>query len=1095
MRARARRAAMRRLGARGGAARARSASLALAAATLACLWSADAFSIGIDLGSESTTVAASRSGGSARDVSVVPDDRGGRSSPSLVGFTEKHAARVFGADAESLRATCPRCVFSDPRSLMAVPLSALRDAASGGRGYPREYASLDRSTASAFAEDPARGTARVPFPPALAARAEAEMDSWSEGEGDAEKKRDDTSDDGGFFFHPETLAAMLVEDAALRAARALDDGKTSSETSSSSSSFSFKKMDTAALAVPGWWTQHQRAAFLDAAAVAGFPKNKTTLVSETAAASAALAIRFSDEWNKEAQNGRGRKNEGREPNKSLVVALVGVGARSAWASAVRFSADRAFDSEYASKKSPKKRHLSDARIRVRVEVLQQEWEDGDGGGWALDDAVAAAAVRLGKRYQEFGGTGEEKKDANVSETKASDETEREMKRLASAVSDHPRSVVRLAVASRRAKEVLSANAEATLDVLGFFPDGSDLVAEIKREDVFGSPDGVRSVAAATAPLRRLLSRRGGAIDAVELLGGGARVPAVQAAVAAIVAESASSSAKENDSAEARKNKKTSTGSIPIHTRLNLEEAVAVGAATVAANATMRAESLALRLEAKALAKKKGKANAQRARAADADAAAAARAIRENPTMTDAFPHFVRLFIRRSDSEGESPGAATKPIVSPEDFVTVFRPGAGVPSRRAVDLSLVRSGFEVALVESARNASRGRGSHPGAEFSSEEFSPKPGLGSALPPAFLSPPDSSSSSSSRRELPFARFRVDGVEANIEAAFESVGVTRTKGTTARVTLHFALDRGGGVVLEKATSITEVPAGGSASKKTVVEGALFVTETTTSASTPAPLETEKSYKLKTQPPRRSDAELARERRTLRWLRARDSARAAADAALSALEGDALQTRDRLERFEERARKKVARKTNTETETETPPEARELENGKNSAEILSTRKSLRSALTKALDAADDALVVFSATDITPSDAFDVAREIPEEHFVHEAWKQNNTTGTTFDAKRTLSVTRRLRRELADAADAFFGKNDFSLEDEDEEEEDVEARDRDAFDQGSARVGRSRETDDARALVLELEDRIAELERDLEACRRGERAFGERVEL
>jgi hypothetical protein len=177
------------------------------------------------------------------------------------------------------------------------------------------------------------------------------------------------------------------------------------------------------------------------------------------------------------------------------------------------------------------------------------------------------------------------------------------------------------------------------------------------------------------------------------------------------------------------------------------------------------------------------------------------------------------------------------------------------------------------------------------------------------------------------------------------------------------------------------------------------------------------------------------------------------------------------------------------------PPEARELENGKHSAEILSTRKSLRSALTKALDAADDALVVFSATDITPSDAFDVAREIPEEHFVHDAWKKNNTTDTTFDAKRQLSVTRRLRRELADAADAFFGKNDFSLEDEDEEEEeDVEARDRERAEY-DARVGRSRETDDARALVLELEDRIAELERDLEACRRGERAFGERVEL
>ena len=554
MRARARRAAMRRLGARGGAARARSASLAFAAATLACLWSADAFSIGIDLGAESTTVAASRSGGSARDVSVVPDDRGGRSSPSLVGFTEKHAARVFGADAESLRATCPRCVFSDPRSLMAVPLSALRDAASGGRGYPRGYASLDRSTASAFAEDPARGTARVPFPRALAARAEAEM-AGGEGEGDV-----DDDDDGGFFFHPETLAAMLLEDAAGRAARAFDDEKSSSETSSS-----FMNMDTAALAVPGWWTQHQRRAFLDAASVAGFPKNKTTLVSETAAASAALAFRFQDEWNKEVLDKGGGKNE-REP-RSVVVALVGVGARSAWASAVRFSADRAADSEYVSKK--KKRRLGDSRIRARVEVLQQEWEDGDGGGWALDAALAAAAVRLGKRYREFGGLGGNSSDAyvpggkektkkNASKAKASDETW-EIQRLAGgSESDHEsdRSATRLAVASRRAKEVLSANAEVTLDALGFFPDGSDLVVPIRREDVFSAPDGVRSVAAATAPLRRLLSRRGGAVDAVELLGGGARVPAVQAAVAAIVAESAEvSSAKEKEPRDAKKKKK------------------------------------------------------------------------------------------------------------------------------------------------------------------------------------------------------------------------------------------------------------------------------------------------------------------------------------------------------------------------------------------------------------------------------------------------------------------------------------------------------------------------------------------------------------
>ena len=1070
MRARARRAAMRRLGARGGAARARSASLAFAAATLACLWSADAFSIGIDLGAESTTVAASRSGGSARDVSVVPDDRGGRSSPSLVGFTEKHAARVFGADAESLRATCPRCVFSDPRSLMAVPLSALRDAASGGRGYPRGYASLDRSTASAFAEDPARGTARVPFPRALAARAEAEL-AGGEGEGDVD-------DEGGFFFHPETLAAMLLEDAAGRAARAFDDEKTSSETSSS-----FINMDTAALAVPGWWTQHQRRAFLDAASVAGFPKNKTTLVSETAAASAALAFRFQDEWNKDVFG-----LEKREP-RSVVVALVGVGARSAWASAVRFSADRAADSEYVSKK--KKRRLGDSRIRARVEVLQQEWEDGDGGGWALDAALAAAAVRLGKRYREFGGLGgnsadayvpggtskqgpgeEQKKKDAKKKTNASDETW-EIKRLAGgSESDHEsdRSAARLAVASRRAKEVLSANAEVTLDALGFFPDGSDLVVPIRRDDVFSASDGVRSVAAATAPLRRLLSRRGGAIDAVELLGGGARVPAVQAAVAAIVAENAlwSTSAKEKEKdADAKKNKKktkTFTGSIPIHTRLNLEEAVAVGAATVAANATKRAESLALRAEAKALAKKKGKANAQRARAADADAAAAARAIRETPSMTDSFPHYVRLFMLRAE------GAKTKTIVSPEDFVTVFRPGAGVPSRRAVDLDLVRSGFEVALVESARNASRVRGSHPDAEGSSE-VSPRPGLRSALPPAFLEPEASdSSSSSSRRELPFARFRVDGVEANVASAFESVGLVPAKGATARVTLHFALDRGGVVALERATSATEVPAGDT--RVTVVEGTLRVTETTTSTS----LETFTSTKT-TQPPRRSETELERERRTLRWLRARDEARAAADAALSALEGDALRTRDRLERFE----------TKRKTKTKTPPEALDEPSTSASSE---TRKRLRSALTKALDAADVALVFFSATDPSSENSFEVA--LDRAQFEHDAsTRQKNNTA--FDAKRQLSATRRLRRELADAADAFFGTSAFSFVGEDEEEEEDVSSDRERDRDRDARAGRSRETDDARALVLELEDRVAELERDLEACRRGE--FSARVEL
>ena len=491
-RARACRAAMRRARARGGPARARSASLVFVAATLACLASSDAFSLGIDVGADSTTVAASRSS-STRDVSVVPDDRGGRSSPSLVGFTERHAARVLGADAEMLRSTCPRCVFGDPRSLVGADV----------------------------AEHLIDGRGRVPFPSALA-RARAET-------GPEEFRVSDS-------FRPETLAAMVVEDAARRASRATSEvydisnenmnvfslrgregrsgepprvGRTpasrvttrasrvmdasyeSYDSSYDSSSYA-SNIATAALAVPGWWSQRRRRAFLDAAFVAGIPRNKTTLVSETAAASATLALRFQDEWNRDLANDVSNSNErGSKRQKSVTVALFGVGARSAWASAVRFTADAADaagvkKSATVKKSAAKKQGVSASRaqIRVRAEVLQQEWAEGHGGGWALDADVAAAAVRLGKRHTSENTS----EDGTLVSNDDDDESRAEIARLA--LTDE-RSAARLMAAARRAKEVLSANAEATLEARGFFPDGSDLVAEIGREDVFANetPDG------------------------------------------------------------------------------------------------------------------------------------------------------------------------------------------------------------------------------------------------------------------------------------------------------------------------------------------------------------------------------------------------------------------------------------------------------------------------------------------------------------------------------------------------------------------------------------------------------------------------------
>ena len=76
-------------------------------------------------------------------------------------------------------------------------------------------------------------------------------------------------------------------------------------------------------------------------------------------------------------------------------------------------------------------------------------------------------------------------------------------------------------------------------------------------------------------------------------------------------------------------------------------------------------------------------------------------------------------------------------------------------------------------------------------------------------------------------FARFKVEGVEANVASAFASLGLDPdpTARIAARVTLRFAVDRGGMATLEKATSAVEVREGSAE----VVEGALRVTETET--------------------------------------------------------------------------------------------------------------------------------------------------------------------------------------------------------------------------------------------------------------------------
>lgn len=83
---------------------------------------------------------------------------------------------------------------------------------------------------------------------------------------------------------------------------------------------------------------------------------------------------------------------------------------------------------------------------------------------------------------------------------------------------------------RRTKEMLSANSGAPLSVEEFH-DGHDFATYVSREDFEALAALVFKAAA--APLARLLANAGLAakdVDAVELLGGGSRVPGLQAAL-------------------------------------------------------------------------------------------------------------------------------------------------------------------------------------------------------------------------------------------------------------------------------------------------------------------------------------------------------------------------------------------------------------------------------------------------------------------------------------------------------------------------------------------------------------------------------------
>ncbi|CAL8469535.1 g9076 [Coccomyxa elongata] len=94
----------------------------------------------------------------------------------------------------------------------------------------------------------------------------------------------------------------------------------------------------------------------------------------------------------------------------------------------------------------------------------------------------------------------------------------------------PKAVAKLKRQVKRTKEILSANSEAPISVEELHS-GTDFRSRITREQFEGLAGDF--FARAAAPLKALLERSGlraGDLQAVELLGGGSRVPAVQAAL-------------------------------------------------------------------------------------------------------------------------------------------------------------------------------------------------------------------------------------------------------------------------------------------------------------------------------------------------------------------------------------------------------------------------------------------------------------------------------------------------------------------------------------------------------------------------------------
>jgi hypoxia up-regulated 1 len=662
--------------------------LAIVLLAAAALPAARAALLAIDFGSENLKMCLVKPG--RTPISIVVNEFSRRKSPSLVGVIA--GDRVVGEEGVTMAVKRPQEVFMRTRDLLGRRADDpfLREMLDTHLLPYEVVPHPRRSGAAALVAPPGA------LDPAAAAASEPHL------------------------LPPEELVASVLQYAREAAEVYSGGGKASGSDKPAAGGAGDKASSSgrivdAVVAVPAWWGLEQRRALADAASLAGL--NLLAIINGHSAA--ALQYGIERDFSSGSSGDKAREGAGGEQ----LVLLFDVGAASTEAALVRFSA-------YQEGKGLNSKAVN------QFEVLDIEW-DASAGANDLD------ALLMRHLASEFDSKHWSKGEEGGSDKKSGDGK-------SGGVLSFPKAVAKLRRQVRRTKEILSANAAAPFSAEELH-DGVDFSSTVSREQLesLAAPWFARVASVA----ERLLARQAvnpAQLSAVELLGGGSRVPGLQAALSKAL------------------------GGRQLDRHLDADEAIALGAGLFAANlsSTFRlrkfgmADAAPYGVEFESL-------DLELPAGGAGEAAAAAEAVAFEVSEAEA----AEAAAKGESSDAESGGGGSSSSSRPGVVRALLPPGKRLPARRAVKFhNITADGFTFAL---RYNSSSPRGLPPGV-----------GGGSGGKSA-------TAADNANAEDPtlLARFSISGISKAIERYGHS-------GTTV---LRFEADHGGRVELAQAECVVE--------------------------------------------------------------------------------------------------------------------------------------------------------------------------------------------------------------------------------------------------------------------------------------------------